>query len=72
VTEEQLPDLRRFPRLNSRILDPVKGRTVRLYKCQCGERLWSDTLVGRPLTKIGFEARRHCRDVVRIGRDPPC
>jgi hypothetical protein len=37
-----------FPRLNSRILDPVKCRTVRLYQCQCGERLLSDTLVGRP------------------------
>jgi hypothetical protein len=24
------------------------------------------------LTKIGFEARRHCRDVIRIGRDPFC
>ena len=31
-----------FPRLAQTILDTRTGKTVRLYQCQCGERIWDD------------------------------
>jgi hypothetical protein len=52
--QEELPkpqtqDVRRrcptcaaFPRLTQRFLDPRAGKIVRLYECQCGERIWDD------------------------------
>jgi hypothetical protein len=36
------PTCAALPRLTQSILDPRKGRTVRLYQCQCGERMWDD------------------------------
>lgn len=36
------PTCAALPRLTQSILDPRKGRTVRLYQCQCGERVWDD------------------------------
>jgi len=24
------------------LLDPLKGKTVRLFECQCGKRIWDD------------------------------
>jgi len=29
-----------FPRLTHTFLEPNKGRTIRLYQCECGERIW--------------------------------
>jgi len=29
-----------FPRLTLTFLEPSKGRTIRLYQCECGERVW--------------------------------
>jgi len=34
--------LRYAPRIVQKILDPRTGRTVRLYQCECGERVWDD------------------------------
>lgn len=31
-----------FPHLTAKLLDTQNGRTVRLYQCQCGERIWDD------------------------------
>jgi hypothetical protein len=31
-----------FPRLTRSFLEPTKGRTIRLYQCACGERIWDD------------------------------
>jgi hypothetical protein len=31
-----------FPPLARSFLDPVSGKTVRLYECQCGERIWDE------------------------------
>jgi hypothetical protein len=28
------------PRLAHKILDPRKGGTLRMYKCQCGQQMW--------------------------------
>ena len=30
------------PRLAQKFLRPNDGRTVRIYECQCGERIWDD------------------------------
>lgn len=30
------------PRLTHSILETRTGKTVRLYHCQCGERIWDD------------------------------
>jgi hypothetical protein len=32
-----------FPRLAQSLLDTRKGKTVRLYQCRCGERIWDDS-----------------------------
>lgn len=36
------PTCAAFPRLAQSILDTRKGKTVRLYQCKCGERIWDD------------------------------
>jgi hypothetical protein len=36
------PTCAAFPRLAQSLLDPIKGRTVRLFQCQCGERIWDN------------------------------
>jgi hypothetical protein len=36
------PTCTAFARLTHRFLDPRQGKIVRLYKCQCGERIWDD------------------------------
>ncbi|MGY4428266.1 hypothetical protein ACVWWO_000743 [Bradyrhizobium sp. F1.13.1] len=30
-------------RLLHRILDPTNGRTIRIFKCACGEQIWTET-----------------------------
>jgi formate dehydrogenase maturation protein FdhE len=30
------------PRLINAFLDPARGKSVRLFECQCGERIWDD------------------------------
>lgn len=32
----------RCPSLVQNILDPLSGRTVRLFRCECGERAWDN------------------------------
>jgi hypothetical protein len=29
------------PQLIRTMLDSVKGRTIRMFKCDCGERIWA-------------------------------
>jgi hypothetical protein len=37
------PTCAAFPRLRLQYLNPVRGKTIRLYECgQCGERIWDD------------------------------
>ena len=31
-----------FPKFELPILNPSTGRTVRLYQCECGQRIWDD------------------------------
>jgi hypothetical protein len=31
-----------FPDLATAFLDSRSGRTIRLYQCECGERVWDD------------------------------
>ena len=31
-----------FAHLTAKLLDSRSGRTVRLFQCQCGERVWDD------------------------------
>jgi hypothetical protein len=31
------------PRLAQRILDPKTGKTLRLYRCECGQRVWGSS-----------------------------
>lgn len=31
-----------FPKFEIPILNPFTGRTVRLYQCECGQRIWDD------------------------------
>ena len=36
------PTCAAFPDIASRFLDPRTGKTIRLYRCQCGEHVWDD------------------------------
>jgi hypothetical protein len=36
------PSCGNFPRLLHSMLDIRKEKTVRLYQCRCGERIWDD------------------------------
>ena len=36
------PTCPEVPRLAHQFLDPRNGKTVRLFECQCGERIWDD------------------------------
>jgi hypothetical protein len=36
------PACKAFPRLTLKFLNPQSGRTVQLYECECGERVWDD------------------------------
>lgn len=36
------PSCAAFPKLTHSMLDPRNGKTVRLYECHCGERIWDD------------------------------
>jgi len=36
------PSCGTFPRLLHSMLDIRKDKTVRLYQCRCGERIWDD------------------------------
>lgn len=36
------PTCAAFPRLLHSMLDPRRGKTVRLYECRCGERVWDE------------------------------
>jgi hypothetical protein len=31
-----------FPRLAYSFLNPTRGKTIRLYECDCGERIWHE------------------------------
>jgi hypothetical protein len=31
-----------FPQFRTQFLEPVTGRTIRLYQCECGQRVWDD------------------------------
>jgi septal ring factor EnvC (AmiA/AmiB activator) len=31
-----------FSQFRTQFLEPVTGRTIRLYQCQCGQRIWED------------------------------
>jgi hypothetical protein len=31
-----------FPTLSQQFMNPRDGKTVRLYECSCGERIWDD------------------------------
>lgn len=45
ITERNLrrcPSCAAFAPLFRSFLDPVGGRTIRLYECSCGERIWND------------------------------
>jgi len=35
------PSCAAFAALFRAFLDPVGGRTIRLYECSCGERIWN-------------------------------
>ena len=41
-TQRRCPTCAAFPKLTHRFLDPRQGKTIRLYQCQCGERIWDD------------------------------
>jgi hypothetical protein len=36
------PTCAAFPRLAHAMLDMHRNKSVRLYECQCGERIWDD------------------------------
>lgn len=40
--QPRCPACAAFPRLTQSVLDTRKGKTVRLYQCQCGELMWDD------------------------------
>jgi hypothetical protein len=49
LPEQQTPEAKprcpacaAFPRLAQQFMNPRDGKTVRLYECQCGERIWDD------------------------------
>jgi hypothetical protein len=31
-----------FPRLHLKFLDPNRDKIIRLYRCECGERIWDN------------------------------
>jgi hypothetical protein len=39
---KRCPSCAAFLRFATRFLDPRTGKTMRLYECQCGERIWDD------------------------------
>lgn len=41
-TRRRCPACTAFVRLSHAFLDTTKGKSVRLYECQCGERIWED------------------------------
>jgi hypothetical protein len=41
-TMRRCPRCAAFLRPAQTLLDPVKARTVRLFQCECGERIWDD------------------------------
>jgi hypothetical protein len=42
ATRPRCPLCNALPVLVDRMLDPRKGRIVRLYRCSCGERIWDE------------------------------
>jgi hypothetical protein len=36
------PTCAAFPQLARSFLDPRTGRTIRLFECRCGERIWDE------------------------------
>jgi hypothetical protein len=36
------PTCSAFPRLLTSMLQPRSGKTVKLYRCDCGQRIWND------------------------------
>lgn len=36
------PSCAAFPQFKHSMLDSTRGKTVRLYECRCGERIWDD------------------------------
>jgi hypothetical protein len=41
-TQRHCPVCAAVPRLAQTMLDSCNGKTVRLLRCQCGERIWDD------------------------------
>jgi len=41
-TRRRCPTCAAFVRLPQAILDTRKGKTIRLFECHCGERIWVD------------------------------
>lgn len=41
-TRRRCPACTAFVRLSHTFLDTNKGKSVHLYECQCGERIWED------------------------------
>lgn len=31
-----------FPQFRTQFLEPVTGRTIRLFQCECGQRVWDE------------------------------
>ncbi|MBB4392502.1 hypothetical protein GGD62_001586 [Bradyrhizobium sp. ERR14] len=42
IPEPKCAKCRTIPTLVQTVLDPSKGRSVRLFSCSCGERVWDD------------------------------
>jgi hypothetical protein len=42
ATRPRCPSCNALPTLVDTMLDPRKGRIVRLYRCSCGERIWDE------------------------------
>jgi hypothetical protein len=40
--QRRCPTCAAAPRLTHSMLDARNGKTVRLYECECGERIWDD------------------------------
>ena len=40
--EPRCPACAAFPQLRNQFMEPVTGRTIRLYQCECGQRVWED------------------------------
>jgi len=41
-TQRRCPTCAAFPKLTHRFLNPKQGKTIRVYQCKCGERIWDD------------------------------